>query len=522
MRKSVLAIPLLSLWAVIALADPQPKTGAAPAGSVGAPSAAATASLEEALKTLDRHGPDKKLRYIAAFHDLDGDGIPEAIVYPISSYWCGSGGCTLFVLKQAGGTWTEVSRSTISRPPIYVLSNVANGWHSLGVWVQGGGIQPGYEAQLDFDGHSYPLNPSVPPAQRLAGTPEGQVVIAGLEGAKFLYPPMESEPMTGASAGSVTNEKPKECHTGPVTQTYGGTLWSVYSCGDDTSLLFVAMTNTPAAPFYFVMYLKDGKYQYDGEGTGSKQATDAAYLDLLKLSSADVATLVAETRSTYAAKADAPAVAMPPRGSLPFTKAQNLDGARFVWYVFQKADLGYDYVTADALPASLKFREETSPRNGDVAWWPGYVALVSMKPGEPMQFITAEAVRGEAVMEAIYGKPRFFTPMQLGPCADPQTITAANLAGSWVRAEGVATANLQFKGDGTFSGWYEAHGSVTWRYAGTWKLDGHMLTRVYTASSAAQVPVGFTEQGEVVLIGCQTFAIRMADGNTQSFKRTGD
>src|SRR5579872_4887956 len=77
--------------------------------------------------------------------------------------------------------------------------------------------------------------------------------------------------------------KPMECHVGPVSATYGGTPWSVYSCGDDTSLLFVADTGSPAAPFYFVIYLKDGRYQYDGEGTGSKQATDAAYLDLLKL-----------------------------------------------------------------------------------------------------------------------------------------------------------------------------------------------------------------------------------------------
>ncbi len=139
-----------------------------------------------------------------------------------------------------------------------------------------------------------------------------------------------------------------------------------------------------------------------------------------------------------------------------------------------------------------------------------------------MQFITAEAVRGDAVMEAIYGKPRFYMPLARGPCADPQPITAAKLAGSWVRAEGVAIVNIQFKSDGTFSGWYEAHGSVTWRYAGTWKLDGPTLSRAYTASSAAQVPVGFTEQGEIVSIGCQTFTIRMPDGNTQRYKRVGD
>jgi hypothetical protein len=49
-----------------------------------------------------------------------------------------------------------------------------------------------------------------------------------------------------------------------------------------------------------------------------------------------------------------------------------------------------------------------------------------------------------------------------------------------------------------------------------------MLSRIYTSSSAAQVPVGFTEKGEIILIGCQTFAIRMADGNIQRYKRVGD
>jgi hypothetical protein len=328
--------------------------------------------------------------------------------------------------------------------------------------------------------------------------------------------------MAALSPQAALAAKPTECHIGSVIQIYGGSPWDVYSCGDETSLLFVARTNTPAAPFYFVIYLKDGKYQYDGKGTGSKKATDAAYLDLIRLSPADVATLVAETKSAYAQKSGTPGPAASSGNSFPFTKAQNLDGARFVWYAAEKAGLGYDYVSADALPASVQFHEEATPRNGDVAWWPGYIALTLMKDGEPMQFITAEAVRSDAVMEAIYGKPRFFTPLRSGPCTETQPIAAASLAGTWERGEGVATVHIQFKDDGTFSGWYAAGDKVTWRYAGTWKLEGHMLSRTYTESSAAQVPVGFTEQGEIPLIGCQALVIRMPDGKTQSYKQVGD
>jgi hypothetical protein len=192
-------IPLLSLWAVMALADPQAATTKAQPAAA-APSDAQAASLEAVLKTLDHDGHDKKTRYVAAFQDLNGDGVPEAIVQLISGEWCGSGGCTLFVLKQKGGAWTEVSRSTISRPPIYVLSNLSNGWHSLGVWVQGGGIQPGYEAELDFDGHAYSLNPTVMPAHRLEGTPQGQVLIDSWKNAKFLYPQTSSVPSASTAA----------------------------------------------------------------------------------------------------------------------------------------------------------------------------------------------------------------------------------------------------------------------------------------------------------------------------------
>jgi hypothetical protein len=47
----------------------------------------------------------------------------------------------------------------------------------IGVWVQGGGIQPGYEAVLRFNAHEYPKNPSVPPARRPRGYVKADIVI---------------------------------------------------------------------------------------------------------------------------------------------------------------------------------------------------------------------------------------------------------------------------------------------------------------------------------------------------------
>ena len=130
---------------------------------------------------------DRTTRYVAAFRDLNSDGTPEAIVYFIGKDWCGSGGCPTLILTRDAGSWRIVTKITITRPPIRVLTNTAHGWRSIGVWVRGAGIQQGYEAELCFNGKSYPRNPSVPPARRLEGKPAGEVVIASERGATPLY-----------------------------------------------------------------------------------------------------------------------------------------------------------------------------------------------------------------------------------------------------------------------------------------------------------------------------------------------
>jgi len=151
--------------------------------------AAVTEAVKKYLGTL-YHGAlyrDRTTRYVLAFRDLNGDGTPEAIVYLSGREWCGSGGCHTLILTPNRSSWRIVANIFITRPPICVLSDVSHGWHSIGVWVQGGGTQPGYEAELRFDGKTYPMNPSVPPARRLEGKVEGEVVIHSMQDAKPLY-----------------------------------------------------------------------------------------------------------------------------------------------------------------------------------------------------------------------------------------------------------------------------------------------------------------------------------------------
>jgi hypothetical protein len=116
-------------------------------------------------------------RYCSAFVDLKDDGTKEVIVYLSGRGWCGTGGCNMLILAPEGTSYRVVTKTTITRLPIRVLATKSNGWHDISVVLAGGGIQPGYEAELSFDGKTYPSNPSVSPAHPLVGEVRGKTVV---------------------------------------------------------------------------------------------------------------------------------------------------------------------------------------------------------------------------------------------------------------------------------------------------------------------------------------------------------
>jgi hypothetical protein len=124
-------------------------------------------------------------RYSVAITDLNNEGRPEALIYAMDaanrrgSYLCGSGGCELYVLSLEARSYRVIARIWLTRPPIRVLPTMAHGWHDLAVWVAGGGVIPGYEARLRFNGRAYPQNPTVPPATYVERS-SGRVVIRSL------------------------------------------------------------------------------------------------------------------------------------------------------------------------------------------------------------------------------------------------------------------------------------------------------------------------------------------------------
>ncbi len=141
--------------------------------------------MESLVSTLQGLNLGTSTKYVVAFRDLDGNGSVDAIVYLVGPNVCGSGGCNTIVLSYNNG-WSKVSTIRLTRPPIMILNKKYHGWHSISVNVSGGGILHSYSAELNFDGKSYPSNPTMPPAVRI-NEPKGEIVISSLQGAKNLY-----------------------------------------------------------------------------------------------------------------------------------------------------------------------------------------------------------------------------------------------------------------------------------------------------------------------------------------------
>jgi len=137
------------------------------------PDSALVAALRETYSDQD-YGD---VRYFLKWFDLNGDGEPEAIVYVVGPRVCGSGGCDTHIFDRREGGYKLVSTISLTRPLIISSQRRAHGWNNLIVFVSGGGILPGYYVELQFDGITYPENPTVEPAKSVKGQPRGVTLI---------------------------------------------------------------------------------------------------------------------------------------------------------------------------------------------------------------------------------------------------------------------------------------------------------------------------------------------------------
>ena len=134
-----------------------------------------------------RVGADKTTRFSSGVVKRKDGTIEEVIVYLSGQSWCGSGGCTLLILEPSDSSYNIIGRTSIVRLPIRILDSVTKGHRDIAVRVKGGGITSGYEALLQFNGKTYPNNPSVPPARRLTRKTRSEVLIPIQENSQSLF-----------------------------------------------------------------------------------------------------------------------------------------------------------------------------------------------------------------------------------------------------------------------------------------------------------------------------------------------
>ncbi len=123
-----------------------------------------------------------KHRY--ALVDLDGDGIPDAVILVTDRAYCGSDGCTLEIFRGTVDGFTFVSGSTLTLEPIRLSREASHGWRTLIVATRHRG-----NVLMRFDGRRYPLSPSMQP----------KASSIQIEGAAVLFGPVRVDLGVGAS-----------------------------------------------------------------------------------------------------------------------------------------------------------------------------------------------------------------------------------------------------------------------------------------------------------------------------------
>jgi hypothetical protein len=144
--------------------DPDP-TDTIPGNMYGVNSSSKQTADLVRLTLQDLHKEDLKNNIIDSFgrrfvfyeYDLNEDGKKEIFVGLRGSYFCGSGGCTTYLLDNQGNVITKFS---VSRD-VVIDNKVSNGYKDLFIY-SGGKFRI-----VKYNGKTYPTNPSTLPALKV-------------------------------------------------------------------------------------------------------------------------------------------------------------------------------------------------------------------------------------------------------------------------------------------------------------------------------------------------------------------
>lgn len=154
-----------------------PVLAAAPAASVASIDLQTYSAAIETLATfLGDRGQvlDARQLFEYSFFDLNDDGTRDALIRLSGPNWCGTGGCTLLVLRGKGDRFEILSQSTLVQTPLMAADTKTAGWRDLLVNISGGGL-PSRTVALRFDGQAYPPNPTTN-APVVTGNPNGTIL----------------------------------------------------------------------------------------------------------------------------------------------------------------------------------------------------------------------------------------------------------------------------------------------------------------------------------------------------------
>lgn len=102
--------------------------------------------------------PDLSKKFIFFEYDLNGDSVNELFAGLTGPYFCGSGGCTIYIFKADGSV---LSRFTVADYPIVISDSSTGGFKDLIIQSSG------QNHLVKFDGKKYPSNPNLEPVLKL-------------------------------------------------------------------------------------------------------------------------------------------------------------------------------------------------------------------------------------------------------------------------------------------------------------------------------------------------------------------
>lgn len=96
----------------------------------------------------------------------------------------------------------------------------------------------------------------------------------------------------------------------------------------------------------------------------------------------------------------------------------------------------------------------------------------------------------------------YFSPVLAENCNETLPITVDNLSGKYLDQRDSFNEHTVFRRDGSFCGQIDEKGAIKWVFEGSWNLVGTRRITEYTFSSLERIPIGTTDQDEILSLGC--------------------